>query len=234
MKISSISDCHGNLIQYPSPYWEELWECEILFICGDILPLHIQFDMPKSQSWMLKEFKPWAESLPVEKVYFIAGNHDAWLERNEKLVRQLFPLSEKVTYVKNNLVEHISLQDGQTYRIFGSPYCHMFGNWPFMRTEEKLAELFSEIPENIDILFTHDAPHGVSDVCLEDRYGQFDHRGCPALRDAVLEKQPKLHLHGHLHTSNHEIELLGETKVVNCSILDEEYKITFNPFYIRL
>lgn len=234
MKVCSISDLHGNLIWYPSDYWKELWECEVLFICGDTLPLHIQFDVPKSRSWLLKEFKPWAESLPVEKVYIIGGNHDAYFERQEKEARNLFPENSKITYVKNNIVEHISIQDGDTYKLFGTPYCHIYGQWPFMRPEEKLTELFNEMPEDIDVLFCHDAPYGVSDVCFEGWSADGQHKGCPALRDAILAKNPKYCFHGHLHSSNHGEEILGDTKVYNTSILNEGYEITYEPLYIRI
>lgn len=234
MKICSISDLHGNLVQYPSDYWKELWECEVLFICGDILPLSIQFDISKSEKWLTTEFKPWCENLPVEKVFFIAGNHDTFMERNDKSMRAIFPKYEKVTYLKNEAVEYQSLQDRQTYRIFGSPYCHIFGDWPFMRESSRLKKAFDNIPKDVDILFTHDAPYGVSDVCFQGWSADGQHKGCPELREAILEKTPRLVCHGHLHSSSHEIELLGETKVVNCSILDEYYNINYNPFYIRL
>ena len=140
MKICSISDLHGNLIQYPSPYWEGLMECEVLLICGDILPLEIQMDMPKSKKWLIEEFKMWATDLPVEKVYFIAGNHDTWLERNNLEAHSIFSRYDKVTYLKNEEVIHISSQDSKTYSIFGTPYCHIFGNWPFMRSEKILKQ----------------------------------------------------------------------------------------------
>ena len=151
MKICSISDLHGNLVCYPSDYWKDLWECEVLFICGDILPLEIQLDMIKSIEWLTEEFLPWAESLPVEKVFFIAGNHDFWFERNDIAAHKLFPQSQKVTYLKNELVEYISSQDSKTYKIFGSPYCKIFGLWSFMRSADILAKKFNEIPENVDI-----------------------------------------------------------------------------------
>ena len=234
MKIAVISDLHGNLIYYPSTYWEKLWECETLFICGDTFPLHIQFDVPKCRSWLMKEFIPWAEELPVEKIYIIGGNHDAYFERQEKEARQLLPEYGKITYVKNNLVEHISIQDGDTYQIFGSPYCHIYGTWPFMRSDEKLTELFSQIPENVDILFTHDAPYGTSDVCFEGWAADGQHKGCPPLRDAILEKKPRYCFHGHLHSSNHGEEVLGETKVYNASILNERYDVVYEPLYLRI
>jgi Icc-related predicted phosphoesterase len=234
MKICSISDLHGNLIYYPSDYWKELWECEVLFICGDILPLQIQANSRKSLAWLKKDFIPWAESLPVEQIFLIAGNHDFWFERHNKEAHQLFPVNSKITYIKNETVEYTSIQDGNHYRIFGTPYCNIYGNWPFMQPEEVLEQKFSEIPENIDILFTHDAPYGTSDICFQGWSADGEHKGCPALRNAILEKKPKYNFHGHLHSSNHAEEMLGETKVFNTSILDEEYKPTYYPLIIRI
>ena len=106
--------------------------------------------------------------------------------------------------------------------------------WPFMRNEETLKEKYSEIPENIDILFCHDAPYGVSDVCYQFYPWDKGHKGCPILRDAILEKKPKYCLHGHLHSTNHEEELLGNTKVYNTSILNEDYKITYDPVILEI
>jgi hypothetical protein len=37
-----------------------------------------------------------------------------------------------------------------------------------------------------------------------------------------------------LHSSNHEEELLGDTKVYNTSILDERYLIVYEPLIIRI
>lgn len=234
MKIASVSDLHGNLITYPSTYWNGLEECEVLFICGDVIPLDIQFNSVKSYDWLLKEFKPWAEALPVEKVFITAGNHDAFFERHPKGVKDLFPTFEKVTYLPNEYAEYLSTQDGKLYRIFGTPYCHIFGMWPFMRDEKTLKEKYSEIPENIDILFCHDAPYGVSDICYQFYPWDKRHKGCPVLRDAILEKKPKYCFHGHLHSTNHEEELLGDTKVYNTSILNEDYKITYEPVILEV
>ena len=234
MKIASVSDLHGNLITYPSTYWKGLEECEVLFICGDIIPLDIQFNSVKSLEWLTKEFKPWAEALPVEKIFLTAGNHDAFFERHPDGARSLFPTFEKVTYLPNDYAEYLSTQDSKLYKIFGTPYCHTFGMWPFMRDEETLKEKYSEIPENIDILFCHDAPYGVSDICYQFYQWDKGHKGCPVLRDAILEKKPKYCFHGHLHSTNHEEELLGDTKVYNTSILNEDYKITYDPVILEI
>ena len=234
MTICAISDLHGNLPLYPSEFWNGIMDCEILFICGDILPLNIQFDMLRSRNWLTEEFKPWAASLPVEQVYFIAGNHDAWFERNDLTAHQIFPSHDKVRYLKNEYIDYISHQDSKIYHIFGTPYCHIFGNWAFMKDEETLVKKFSQIPDNIDILISHDAPYGVSDICFQGFSSDKGHIGCPELRDAIIEHKPKYNFHGHLHSSNHGEEILGETKVFNTSILDEGYNLIYKPLIMRI
>ena len=139
-----------------------------------------------------------------------------------------------MTYLKNEFVDHISMQDSKTYRIFGTPYCHIFGQWPFMRSEEILAKNFSLMPEGVDILFSHDAPYGTSDICLEGWAADNQHKGSPALRDIIVERMPKYCFHGHLHSSNHDEEMLNDTKIYNTSIVDESYRIKYEPLMIRL
>ena len=234
MKVAVISDLHGHLPIYPSPYWEGIEECELLLICGDILPLRMQTNMLESRLWLLDEFKPWAASLPVEQVFFIAGNHDFWFERNDLTAHQIFSLYDKVTYLKNEFDDYLSTQDYKVYRIFGTPYCHQFGNWAFMRDGETLVKKFNRIPGNVDILLSHDAPLGTSDICFEGFSASKGHIGCPELRDAIIASKPKYNFHGHLHTSNHEEEVLGETKVYNTSILNEQYDLVYKPLIIRI
>ena len=47
-----------------------------------------------------------------------------------------------------------------------------------------------------------------------------------------LEKNPKLVLHGHLHTSNHSREILGLSDVYNTSLVNEQYEPVFKPLYL--
>lgn len=234
MKIAVISDLHGKLPIYPSYFWDELKDCEILLICGDILPLNIQMDMSASQKWLIEEFKPWAVELPIEQVVFIAGNHDFFCERRKKDMLHWFTKHDKVTYLHNDYIDYLSIQDSKIYRIFGTPYCHRFGSWAFMRDEETLTKKFKVIPDNVDILISHDAPYGTSDICFQGFSSDKGHIGCPELRDAIIEHKPKYNFHGHLHSSNHEEEILGETKVYNTSVLDENYQLTYKPLIIRI
>jgi predicted phosphohydrolase len=154
MKTIAISDLHGLLPEIVEP-------ADIMFICGDISPLHIQFNKPEMWKWLTGEFMDWIIGLPVEKVYLVAGNHDAFFEgaSTSKKVELLFLSSHKLIYLENELVYYVD-NDGITWSIFGTPYCHQYGNWPFMRTDEYMEEKFKEIPDEVNFILTHDAPYG--------------------------------------------------------------------------
>ena len=238
MKIAGVSDLHGYLPIYPSDWWEGIRDCEILFICGDISPLSIQGSIPLCEEWLLEEFRPWANDLPVEKVIFIGGNHDFYLERCKKRdnLFHWFPSQGKITYLYNNKIEYISSQDSKVYNIYGTPYCHKFGNWAFMREDETLKEKFAQIPENLDILITHDPPKlgTVGTILQPNRHNTGIDAGGQVLAEAVLEKKPKLVLSGHIHSGNHNVEEVEGIKLVNCSILDESYRLSYCPIIIEL
>ena len=75
MKVISMSDLHGYL-----PDSKIVPACDVVCICGDIVPLDYQNDIVKSISWFCLEFIPWTDSLNCKKVLFIGGNHDFALE----------------------------------------------------------------------------------------------------------------------------------------------------------
>ena len=68
VKICAISDIHGTLIDVP--------ECDILCICGDILPLDIQRNNDESVAWLAGPFQNWLLEAPCKYVIMIWGNHD--------------------------------------------------------------------------------------------------------------------------------------------------------------
>lgn len=227
IKVMAISDLHGNLLDI-----NNFEVHDITIICGDISPLKIQASNKKMKKWLVNEFKPWAESIPSRKVYFIAGNHDWVFSRDRDFGPSIFPLEDKVSYL---------CQSGDTfyhydkeYKIFGTPYCKQFYNWAFMEEEGLLRSLYSVIPDNLDILITHDAPYGVSDILLQKEYYTGDHIGNKPLMESVIEKSPKYLLHGHLHSTSREFEDLNTTKVINCSVLDENYNVVYRPVYFNI
>lgn len=228
MKIIVLSDLHGTLL----PVEDHFEPCELICICGDISPLNIQCNHHKMKRWLCNKFKPWCESLPCNKVIFIAGNHDVVLG-NLDFMYSLFPKDEKVTYLFHEMYVYTS-KSGKEYKIFGTPYCSLFGNWAFMELNEELTKLFNEIPENLDLLLTHDAPFGVSDILLQLGYYTGEHIGNKPLAEAILQKAPKIVCHGHLHSTSREFEEFGYSKVINCSIKDECYDPVYDPLIIEI
>ena len=97
------------------------------------------------------------------------------------------------------------------------------------------ADILKEL-KNLDILITHDAPYGVSDILLqkECKWCTGEHIGNKVLTEAILEKEPKIVLHGHLHSTSREFEELGKSKVINCSIKDEFYNPIYEPLYFEM
>ena len=219
MKICAIGDMHGlqnNINIEP---------CNLLLICGDVIPLKMQRNIPQSLSWLKKKFVPWCQKQPCENIILVAGNHDFAFENNTPKIKEIFRGS-KVIYLENEVAEYMT-EDGRILKIFGTPVCKVFGNWAFMKNQEACYDYYSRMPKDCDIVVSHDAPYGVSDIC----WGNGIHIGNETLRSVVLEKNPKLLVHGHLHSSNHEIEMLENTKVVNVSVVDESYTISYKPFY---
>lgn len=225
--VCAISDLHG--------YLPEIKPCELLLICGDIVPLEYQGNSNKTNKWFNKTFRDWTEQIDCKKILFIAGNHELRVENHTDKYKTLFPEHNKATYLKDS--EYIyEGSDGKSYSIYGTPWCQVFGNWAFMAVDPELEEIYSHIPESLDILMTHDAPYGVSDVLLQKDcpWATGEHIGNKPLRKAILEKNPTFVLHGHLHSTSHEFESLGKSKVINCSLKDEFYNVVYEPQYLGI
>ena len=221
-----MSDLHG--------YLPEIDKCDLVLICGDIVSLRSQ-QYPKScKKWYTGVFQPWVDSLPCDKVLFIPGNHEVGVEGHDDEYKKLFGPYKKATILIHEPYEYLS-DDGTFYKIFGTPYCKVFGNWAYMRPNSDLKEKFSEIPEGLDILLTHDVAYGYADQSLQDiGYGTEEHFGTVELRDAILEKKPKYHFSGHIHTADHNLIMIGDTKHYNVSYIDEKYNPAFKPLYLDI
>lgn len=227
MKICGISDLHGTL---PTQFENH----EVMFICGDISSLNIQINSRKLKKWLIEEFKPWCESLPNDKIFFIAGNHDRFMEAHPDFMYENFTNQDKVTYLCNDNYIYTS-REGKEYSIYGTPYCKKFGNWFFMRDFNKLKEIYSNIPENLDILITHDQPYGYGDILLQQTaWYTGEHLGNKALTEEILIKQPKILLTGHLHSTSHKCVPIINTKRYNVSLKDEFYDLVYEPLYLEI
>lgn len=226
MKICAISDLHG--------YLPELKPCELVLICGDSVPLEYQASSKKTKKWYDVTFRKWAGELPCDKVLFIAGNHELHFPGKKIIYESLFSKDDKITYLCHSEYIHKS-KDGKEYKIFGTPYCKQFMNWAFMYPNEELEKIFKNIPNDLDILISHDNPYGYGDIVLQEcPWADGSHIGNIPLAKAIEEKQPKYQFNGHLHSCEHSLIMIGNTKHYNCSIKDEQYNPVYEPLYLNI
>lgn len=224
LKIMAISDLHGYLPEITEP-------ADIALIAGDIVPLEMQSNKQDSSIWFKTDFAQWIIGMPVKKVFIIAGNHDFYLETIGKTgLRSIKKACNgKIVYLMNNLTKYID-ENGIRWSIFGTPYCHIFYNWPFMKTDKYLTEAFSEIPNRVDIIISHDPPFSFGDADLTERYS--GHVGSVPLADRLKKVDYKLLVCGHIHTGDHIFNKQFNT--VNVSYLNEAYKPHYKPFYFTI
>lgn len=228
IEICAMSDLHG--------YLPEIKPCELLLICGDIVPLNIQGNSQKTYKWFSTTFKEWAENLPCQKVIFIAGNHECTLPNYYNDYKQLFYNYSKITYLCHEGYIYKG-PDGKEYSIFGTPYCQEFGNWAFMLTDPELEEKYSEIPENLDILITHDQPYMFGDVLLQEDcpWATGEHIGNSSLTLAIVETAPRYQFNGHLHSCDHNEIIINDSTIhYNVSLKDEKYQVVYDPLYLKI
>lgn len=197
MKICGISDIHGNLIK-------DIPKCDVLCICGDIVPLGIQRQMDDSIKWFQNEFANWVKDLPCKKVIAVPGNHDFYLENKLKEWKGFVEDYEIYTDGKVRfLVDELFNYEGVSF--YGTPWINpiLFSKWAFeYSTDEVEDNPFEKIPK-CDILLTHDNPnhnHSLGHYC----FGKYKH-----------------HLFGHWHDGTS----YGHLGQHNCSILDDYYNL---------
>lgn len=209
MKFIALSDMHGDLPIITEQY-------DLVFICGDISPVSLQRNHDKCRKWFKNVFIPWCESLRADKVIFIAGNHDFFLESRKPVIE-----SDKVIYLEDSMYIHNGI------RIYGTPWCTNLSNWAFYTANESE---YNNIPQ-CDILLCHQPP-AVGSVGLVHQPG-FNYMRTFAsvcLANAIKDKNIKYVLCGHVHSGNHVPEVINNTAFVNVSIMDEDYKPIYPPF----
>jgi Icc-related predicted phosphoesterase len=90
--------------------------------------------------------------------------------------------------------------------------------------------VWSNIPENTDVLITHGPAFGLGDKLESD-----ERVGCEDLLHEINNRvKPKVHICGHIHSGYGEYESESGTKILNVSICDEGYKPSNKPVVFDL
>lgn len=164
---------------------------------------------------------PWRRKQPAKHCLVTWGNHDFGGQHLASVAPEpIVTIGDDTRIVVDALVEYEGL------KIWLSPWSHIFMDWAFMKEEEGLAESYKMIPRGIDILVSHDPPHGYGDlVCgVHDddcplrwhlsgdpdkcTCGCAAHIGGKALLNTVDRVKPNVVICGHIHGGHgmYEIE----------------------------
>ena len=244
IKTIIFSDPHGDLPLIREPF-------DLLLVGGDICPAHDHYNAYQ-RNWLSTVFVSWVLSLPFKdknsKVVFIGGNHDFYLDQEPNPNRGDYssiytdiikPCGGRLVYLEDDeYVFEKETEDGkiESLKIYGTPWCKVFGRWAFMRENDKLAQIYDNIPEGLDILLTHDAPdiQGCGKITMGPWAGE--NAGNKVLAKAIKKKEPKYAFFGHIHSASHKLtKVRGKNTHICCvSLLDEEYYPSYDPYVIEL
>jgi Icc-related predicted phosphoesterase len=212
MKITFISDTHNKHNHLTSnAYNNILGGGDVLVHAGDCTSM--------GKSHEITNFLNWFGMTDFTHKIFIAGNHDFGFEMHTDIAEEF---KEKgIIYLFDSEV----VIDG--VKFYGSPWQPEFHNWAFnLPRGKKLAEKWSKIPTNTDILITHGPVYGILDYAPIG-----GHVGCEELYKKVFEVKPKIHVCGHIHDSYGQKSIDG-VEFLNASVLDDTYQHAHKPIVV--
>ena len=222
MIIYAISDTHGKL-NFDIP------ECDLLLHAGDIAPWRGGWTLSDQLDWFDTKFVEWAKSVSATHIVCIGGNHDFICEKGLIAVNENLP--------NNCHIIHDELIEIEGLKIYGTSWQPYFYDWAFncSDTKDDLYRRYKAIPEAVDVLLTHCPPKGVCDVVKDGFNVTGANVGASSLMLRLYELQPKplVNICGHIHSAYGQGNI-GDTKVYNVSVLDENYNLVRGPTKIEI
>jgi len=147
------------------------------------------------------DFLNWFIDLPYHHKIFVVGNHDLCLWD----AVDIEDLPDNVHFLQDRGCEI------NGYKFFGLAYNH----------------LERYIPDDLDILVTHEPPFRI----LDKSNGK--HWGNDSLRNRVLQAKPRYHLFGHAH-DGYGTEKRNGIIFSNGASLDDFYKVCHEPILLQV
>ncbi|KAL9653873.1 hypothetical protein ABK040_012933 [Willaertia magna] len=212
LRIITISDTHNKHKKLEIP------EGDILICAGDFTDRGSQYEM--------EQFNNWLGTLTHKHKIVICGNHEGRASIWE--IKKTQEILSNATYLQDTSV----CIDG--INIYGLPYVPNMSDQPgesymefvdnkyFYKSEELLEVIYSNIPENTNILISHTPIRGILDGGA---------RGSTALKERIKHlKELKLLVCGHVHASHgYKQDELNVTHINACN--DREQCIYFDYYY---
>ncbi|EIN07652.1 Metallo-dependent phosphatase [Punctularia strigosozonata HHB-11173 SS5] len=193
-----ISDNHSKLFPVPPG--------DVLIHAGDLSSWGYTAHLKTTTNWLMSMDHPCK--------IVTAGNHDLCLDplftwegtgsmppeelaAARELVKGHAALGANIRYLENEATEIEA--GGRRWKIYASPASPLYAQGAFKyHGQGQATELWSRIPEDIDILITHTPPHDILDATRKGVKA-----GCAVLRSR-LEDLPncRLHVFGHIHEAH--------------------------------
>jgi Icc-related predicted phosphoesterase len=220
MKIVLISDTHNKHQEVPKI------DCDILCHAGDVTMSGTIHEIQK--------FGEWLKDYPAEFKVVIAGNHDFGFERNRSAAENaLGDGNNGVIYLQDSAV----MLNGK--KFYGSPWQPWFYDWAFNAWRgPEIKKYWDKIPDDTDVLITHGPAFGMCDKVSGGSPGllEIGHAGCKDLLNRIREVNPLVHVSGHLHQGRGEATsaLHGLTTFYNATIVDEKYRVVYDPYVVEI
>jgi Icc-related predicted phosphoesterase len=239
-RIALTSDWHGNLPDVP--------ECDVLVVAGDICPDYLRparksqgwrqiKGEPDQARWLRQKFIPHIAAQPAKQTVIIAGNHDHVFESTFLIPYGAF-WEANITYLcdesheVNDIVFH------------GTPWVPNLPSWAFHGTDEVLAQMYGQVPDETDVLITHGPPRMYGDetsMRFASDPPDFDgHVGSQACLDAIQRVEPRVTVCGHIHegAGHYRVPVNSAPErhahLYNVAYVDERYVPTTQPIIIDL
>lgn len=191
-RVVCISDTHLKHRELAIP------PCHILIHAGDILQFTRNLKRALSE---LEDFLEWFSKQHAQYKIFIGGNHDLVLDAKitgNKSYEKLLAHYPDIIYLDNSGAE-LDFDDGQAkLKVWGIPHTNIG-----MAFNILTPEMVAAIPDDVDILVTHDPPAGLSGAGA--KLDQVLNNGVPKsvgsriLYERVRNVVPTLHVFGHIH-----------------------------------
>lgn len=214
MIIDCISDLHGH--------FPKLEGGDLLIVAGDLTARDSSEEHIRFASWMANQ--------EYRHRVFIGGNHDNQMVRWEPM--KLF----QCDYLFDSGTEFEGL------KIWGTPWTKKFKNQNevcmsfTVDTDQELAEKWALIPDDTNILITHEPAWGFGDRVFRKESRTYEGVGSRSLLEWIGDHPSiKLHVCGHVHEGYGMWGAKDKSlTMVNASILNEHYEAVNKPIRVIL
>lgn len=222
--VTCISDTHNKFPKVPPAG-------ELLIHAGDLTNSGTLNSIQQTVDWLKSLQKPWPGSSDGYRyIVVIAGNHDSFFDERSRSIHDTKtskpPRGRKIEWGKILYLQHDSITltfpGDRKLKIHGAPQIPKCGGKEFAFQYERGQDAWSNtIPDDVDILITHNPPKWHLDIAQNGGLGD-EHE----LKECWRVK-PTLHVFGHIH-SGHGKEYVWWDEGTK---LSEEFKKTaFKPF----